>query len=57
MSVKVCDLPVNLGPYFEEEESDAKERGVSFESSELGINVALGYLAISKVCAFDPLYA
>ena len=57
MSDIVCDSLVDLGPYFEEEDPDSEERGVSFGSSENGMIVASGYLAISSACAFDPLYA
>ena len=57
MSDIVCDSPVDFGPYFEAEDPDAGERGVFFNSSENGMTVASGYLAISSACAFDPLYA
>jgi hypothetical protein len=53
MSDIVCDSPVD---YFEEDDPNAEERDVSFYSSENGMTVASGCLAISSVCAFDPLY-
>jgi hypothetical protein len=57
MSDIVCDSPVGFGPYFEEDDPDAEERGLSFDSSVNGMTVASGYLARSRLCAFDPLYA
>jgi hypothetical protein len=33
MSDIVCDSPVGFGPYFEEDDPDAEERGLSFDSS------------------------
>jgi hypothetical protein len=42
MSDIVCDSPIDLGPYFEEDDPDAEERGVSFDSSENAMTVESG---------------
>jgi hypothetical protein len=57
MSDIVSDSPVGSGPYFEDDDPDAEERGVSFDSSVNGMTVASGSLASSSLCAFNPLYA
>jgi hypothetical protein len=49
MSDIVCDSLVGFGPYFDEDDPDAEEQGVSFDSSVNRMTVASGYLARSSL--------